>query len=250
MPRDNPIGKPLIELSEVDSSNNYAMRQVQAQLAEHGATWFAWHQIAGKGQRGKTWNTAPGMNIILSTVIKPTPIIAGNKFMLSAMIALACYDFFSGHALADTTIKWPNDIYWKDRKAGGILIENIINGKSWKFAIAGIGININQTLFAEEIKNAVSLKQITGKTYNVIELAKELCACLEARWQQLETTSFSNLLYEYNFHLYKRSEQVSFKKDNALFKAVVTGVNANGDLLINTGTETAVPYGILEWLIN
>ena len=86
--------------------------------------------------------------------------------------SLPAYDFFNFYAIDETSIKWPNDIYWRDRKAGGILIENILQGKKWKFAIVGIGININQTLFPASLPNPVSLKQITGKTFNVVELGK------------------------------------------------------------------------------
>ncbi len=247
MQRKNPIGEPFIELSEVDSSNNYAMRQVQARMAEHGTTWFAWHQKTGKGQHGKAWNAEPGQNITLSTIAEPASISIENQFILSVMVALACSDFFAMHA-GETKIKWPNDIYWRDRKAGGILIENIVQGRSWKFSVIGIGININQTLFPGDILNPVSLKQITGKTYHVIDLAKELCTCIEERWQQLKIQS-PQLLKEYISRLYKLNEDVTFKKGDTFFKGVVTGVNIKGELLITTNSQTAVPYSSVEWLI-
>jgi len=255
---DNPIGEPFFELSEVDSSNNYAMGQVQAQMAAHGTTWFAWHQKAGKGQRGKTWSAEPGQNIVMSCVVEPQLLSIENQFMLSASVALACFDFFSRYALNETKIKWPNDIYWRDRKAGGILIENSYQGKQWKYAIVGTGwkyaivgtgLNINQTLFPDAIVNAVSLKQITGKTLNVIDLAKELCCCLTKRLQALKTSTTNEVLAEYQSHLYKLYDTVSFKKDNAVFKAKVTGITNQGYLLINTGIETEVPFGSVEWII-
>ena len=249
MPPYTPIGEPFIELGEVDSSNNYAMRQIEAHLAEHGTTWFSRHQKAGKGQRGKTWEAEPDSSIIISTVVTPTPNLYGNQFLLSMTVALACHDFFGSYALNDTKIKWPNDIYWKDRKAGGILIESILNGHSWRYAVIGIGVNINQTLFPPDLINAVSLRQITGKTYNVTDLAKELCACLESRWQQLQVASGHNLVEEYIDNLYKRGEQVTFKKDNRIFTGVVDGVTAKGELLINNGTQTAFAFGTIDWLI-
>jgi BirA family biotin operon repressor/biotin-[acetyl-CoA-carboxylase] ligase len=245
--RENPIGEPFIELSEVDSSNNYAIGQVKALMAGHGTTWFAWHQKAGRGQRGKAWNAEPGQNITMTTIAEPASVLVENQFILSVMAALACADFFAMHA-GEAKIKWPNDVYWRDRKAGGILIENIIQGQVLKFSVIGIGININQTLFADDLPNAVSLKQITGKTYNVIDLAKELCACIENRWQQLKMQP-SYLLKEYSSRLYKLGEQVTFKKDNIFFDGTVAGVNENGDLLIDTGVQTAVPFGSVEWLI-
>jgi len=244
----NPIGEPFIELSEVDSSNNYAIRQVQALMAGHGTTWFAWHQKAGRGQRGKAWDAVPGENIIITTIAEPPSVSIENQFILSVIVALACSDFFICYA-GETKIKWPNDIYWRDRKAGGILIENIIQGEVWKFSVIGIGININQTLFPANLPNPVSLKQITGKTYNVIDLAKELCACLENRWQQLKIKS-PELLKEYTSRLYKIGERVTFKKDSVFFDGVVTGVNTKGELLVTTGVETTVPFSNIEWVIN
>ena len=249
LPPYTPIGEPFVELGEVDSSNNYAMRQVQAHLAEHGITWFVRHQTAGKGQRGKSWQAEPGNNIIISTVVTPTPNLYGNQFLLSMMAALACRDFFASYAMDYTKIKWPNDLYWKDRKAGGILIENLLNGSTWKNAVIGIGININQTLFSQDLINPVSLKQITGKTYNVVDLAKELCACLERRWQQLQSDSANTLLEEYENNLYKRGEQVSFRKDSIVFSGVVEGVTETGKLLINTGSQGTHEFATVDWIM-
>ena len=245
----NPIGVPFIELSEVDSSNNYAMRMVQADLAEHGATWFAWYQNSGKGQRGKSWKAEPGQNIMMSVVLETSALSIDNQFILNSSVALACYDFFNAHAIDNTSIKWPNDIYWKDRKAGGILIETILKGKEWKYAIVGIGININQTLFPANLPNPVSLKQITGKSFNVIELAKELCKMLNNRWNQLLKRPNEEILNEYNLHLYRLNIRANFKIHNATVSAVVKGVNLKGELVIDTGALTPVTYGSVEWLL-
>ncbi|HXL72345.1 MAG TPA: biotin--[acetyl-CoA-carboxylase] ligase, partial [bacterium] len=142
------IGHAFIELGSVDSTNNYAMARAAAGLADHGTLYFAHEQWAGKGSRGRTWTSKPGENIILSAVLEPVALVSSQAFALSACVALACHDLFSQYAGAEATrIKWPNDLYWGDRKAGGILIENNFRGDRWAFAIAGIGININQTEF-------------------------------------------------------------------------------------------------------
>ena len=119
-------GGHLTILESVDSTNNYAMAQVRTGLAKHGDGFFALAQVNGKGQRGKTWITEPGTNIILTLVMQPFPLPLAKQFTFSTAIALAVHDFFSAYAGDETFIKWPNDIYWRDRKAGGILIENII----------------------------------------------------------------------------------------------------------------------------
>ncbi len=249
LPRLTPIGVPFIEIGTVDSSNNYAMRQIQAQMAEHGTVYFAHYQTNGKGQRGKIWNAQPGDNIILSCILEPNALSIDNKFVISAFIALACFDFCTMLVKDDMSIKWPNDIYWKDRKAGGILIENVLQGKNWKYTVAGIGLNINQTLFSDELSNPVSIKQITGKEYSPIILAKELCHYLNVRWKMLLNAKQDQLLQEYNSHLYKLSEMNTFKMDQNYFTAKVKGVNQQGELIIDNGKESAIPHGVVEWVL-
>ncbi len=249
LPRLTPIGVPFVEIGTVDSSNNYAMRQIQAQMAEHGTAYFAHYQTSGKGQRGKIWNAQPGDNITLSCILEPNTLSIDNKFVISAFIALACYDFCNMLVKDDMSIKWPNDIYWKDRKAGGILIENVLQGKEWKYAVAGIGLNINQTLFSDELSNPVSIKQITGKYYDPIGLAKELCQYINLRWEMMLNGKQSQLLQEYNSHLYKLGEMNTFKMDQNYFTAKVKGVNQQGELIIDNGKESAIPHGVVEWVL-
>src|SRR5882757_7305696 len=214
-----PIGHSFIELQSVDSSNNYAMAQAHAGTASQGTVYFAYEQWAGKGQRGKTWSSKPGENILMSTVLQPVFLPITRQFSLSVAVALACHDLFSRYAgEKETTIKWPNDLYWRDRKAGGILIENSFKGDRWMFAIAGTGININQVLFPETARNPVSLKQITGRTFDVLQLAKELGNCLDRRYGELENGSAARIIAEYNTRLYKRGETVRLKKGNVVFE--------------------------------
>src|SRR5690349_2865335 len=110
------IGQSFTILETVDSTNNYAMREVQEGKAGHGNVYFTLSQTAGKGQRGKSWNTNPGENLILSIVIDPSRLILSEQFMLSISIALSCCDLFNEFETGDIAVKWPNDLYWRDRK--------------------------------------------------------------------------------------------------------------------------------------
>ncbi|MCW3112267.1 MAG: biotin/acetyl-CoA-carboxylase ligase [Segetibacter sp.] len=243
------IGQPFFELGEVDSSNNYAMRMAQAHLAVHGTTWFAHYQTAGKGQRGKAWKAEPGQNIMMSCLLEPDTLSVDNQFVLNAAIALACFKFFNKYAIDKTSIKWPNDIFWGDRKAGGILIENVLHGEKWRYAIVGIGLNINQTLFPEGIRNPVSLKQITGNTFDVIALAKELCFLINNCWNQLLTAPFQNIFNEYSTCLYRINEMSTFRKENLTFNATVRGINEKGELLVETPDQKTLTIGSIEWVL-
>ena len=241
-----PIGNPLIILESVDSTNNYAMAKVHAGLAKHGDTYFAMTQTAGKGQRGKSWKSGSGENIILSCTIQPPLFLLTNQFMLSITIALSCYDFVNHYVQSGTTIKWPNDIYWRDRKAGGILIENRLQGNDWQYAVAGIGININQTTFSADLINPVSLQQITGNTYDVVTMAKKLCSFIQARFE-LHTSH--NLLEEYNSRLYKTGEKVLLKVKDTVFETLIKGVNDKGQLMTYNKKEALFNWGEVEWVI-
>ncbi len=244
-----PIGNPFIQFDAIESTNSYAIDMLQANLAAHGTAYFTYNQTGGKGQRGKQWITEPGSNIILSVMIDCSPLAIQHQFRLSVAVALACYDFFSDFAGDETSIKWPNDIYWRDRKAAGILIENMIRGNNWAWAIVGIGMNINQTTFSGEAKNPVSLKQITGQHFDVVAMAKALCDYLEKRYQQMITDDFNVLLAEYNLHLYKAKQTVSLKKDSAVFKCVIDGVNEYGQLLVTGAAQDSFEFGEIEWVM-
>jgi BirA family transcriptional regulator, biotin operon repressor / biotin---[acetyl-CoA-carboxylase] ligase len=245
----NYIGQPLVILPTVNSTNNYAMAQAKAGYATHGQAWMAIEQTAGKGQRQKTWQAESGANLTLSLALKPT-INLQDQFILSAAIALAVYDFFNAYVGNDTRIKWPNDIYWRDRKAAGILIENIVNYKNgeayWPWSIVGIGININQSSFDGTAMNAVSLLQITGKRWELTVLVQELFTYIQNRYQQMNDPAL--LLSQYNACLYKKGEMVRFKKNNRVFNAYIKKVTQTGFLLVDTDTKESFSLREVEWL--
>jgi BirA family biotin operon repressor/biotin-[acetyl-CoA-carboxylase] ligase len=224
------------------------MRQIQAGLANHGTTWFALEQTAGKGQRGKSWLTTPNQNIMLSTIVTPG-LIATRQFLLSATIALACYDFYKKYAGDETRIKWPNDVYWRDRKAGGILIENVFRGADWLYAVVGIGINVNQIAFDPSLPNPVSLKQITGKDFDAAEMGKELCQALENRYQALQTGGIDSIMQQYQQVLYKMHQPVTLKKGTILFETTIRGVSDTGRLLTKDVIEREFDFGEVELII-
>jgi BirA family biotin operon repressor/biotin-[acetyl-CoA-carboxylase] ligase len=245
-----PIGEPFIQLFEVDSTNNYAMAQMQAALADHGHTWLAHTQTAGKGQRGKSWLAAGGQSILMSFVVRPGRLLLSKQFLLSATVAVGVREFFDAYTHGDTSIKWPNDIYWKDRKAGGILIENLLQGNEWKYSVVGIGLNIQQASFDDSLSNPVSLRQITGKLFDTVQLAKELCTYIDTKWRQLLEGKEDELLASFQQNLYRLNEVVTFKMNNATFSARIKGVNTKGELVVDTGEQTCIPIGKVEWVLS
>ena len=257
----NPIGKPFIELQSIDSTNKYAMGLIHGDLlpdghgeAQHGMAVFTHEQTVGKGQRGRKWTSQKDLNIALSILLKPYPLSVPDQFKLSVCIAVSACEFFSKYAGDETKVKWPNDIYWRDRKAGGILIENVIQSSqlavgSWVWSVIGLGININQTDFDPDLPNPVSLKQITGKIHEPIELAKELCSIIEKNYQLLIARNFMALFNKYQIHLYKKDEKVKLKKGTRVFETTIKEVSETGQLITQHSIEERFEFGEVEWVL-
>jgi len=183
------LGAPLIELSTIDSTNIYAMRQIKAGLAKSGSCYTADFQTHGKGQHGRVWESSKGQNILCSYILELKMLDAHKKWAptdqigFSAAVALGARAFFSAFAGAETKIKKPNDIYFSDRKAGGILIENLVRGQEWTWAVIGIGMNINQNEFSPEAvnrisSNPISLQEITKQSWDLKIMQQHLTAAL------------------------------------------------------------------------
>lgn len=238
-----------IILDEVGSTNNYAMARISERPVAEGTVYFARKQVAGKGRRGKQWISAPGENILLSLILRPVHLPLSARFMLSAAVALGSYDFVKKYAGEGACIKWSNDIYWYDRKAGGILIENSIRGQSWNYAVAGIGINVNQQVFPGLFPNPVSLRQITGKDYPVEALARGLAQAVLSRYARLTPANFDSFLQEYNSVLYRRGEPGKYRMGDEYFTATLLHADHAGKLVLEKGDgRIEAGFGEIEFI--
>jgi BirA family biotin operon repressor/biotin-[acetyl-CoA-carboxylase] ligase len=235
-------------LDSVDSTNNYAMGMVQDGMANDGDAWFAMDQFAGKGQQGKIWKSRPGANITMSLAIGPASFFDNHRPLFNMLTASITANFLSEVLEQKIFVKWPNDLYWNDRKAGGILIENRFSGTEWKWAVIGIGINVNQTSFPASLPNPVSLCQIRPRNWKPIELAKSLHRKLMEGLKAEQ--SVNKILEEYNAVLYKKGQKARLKLDNASFISTIDGVDVNGNLLTHDVMERVFEYGSVEWLIS
>jgi BirA family biotin operon repressor/biotin-[acetyl-CoA-carboxylase] ligase len=228
------------------------MAEIHAGMAKHGMAWLAIDQTAGKGQRGKIWQSEPGKNIAMSLSLQPNAFKITDQFYLSMLMALACQDFINGIESLKAKIKWPNDIYCNDRKAGGILIETIVSGSNpvtWKWAVTGIGININQTDFDMDLSNPVSLKQLTGNNYDVLSLANMLYDLVLKRFDEMSAKNKEEILTEYNQQLYGCNEKVRLKKGNIIFETTIKGVNPFGQLITEDTMQRLFNFGEVEWIL-
>ena len=236
-------------LNRVDSTNNYAMAKVHEGMARHGMAWFAREQTAGKGQRGKQWISEPGSNVILSITLQPSAVFIRNPFYLSATISIACIEFLQQLTGKPFCIKWPNDLYWGDRKTGGILIENNYSGEKWNWAVIGIGINVNQTVFGNGLQKAVSLKEISErKDLDPAQIASEVTAYIMEKFNASERALPGEVMIQYNYFLYKRNKTVRLKKENAVFATTIKEVDEFGQLITEDSMQRTYNFGEVEWI--
>jgi BirA family biotin operon repressor/biotin-[acetyl-CoA-carboxylase] ligase len=236
-------------LDSVDSTNNYAMAKVHEGMANHGDGWYARSQTSGKGQRGKNWEATRDQNIVLSIAIKPALCFRSNPFYLSAFIALRCSQFLENSCQAPVQIKWPNDLYINDRKAGGILIENLFAGNQWKWAIVGIGINVNQNAFSQLVPGAISLKDVSGQQLDPVKLSKQLHQEILHHYEAVNETNIHDLIADYNKRLFKKNQTVQLRHNRAVFSTSIKGVSETGELLTQDVMERRLAFGTVEWIL-
>lgn len=171
-------------MEEVDSTNAYIMRNVTE--LEAPVMVGAYRQTAGQGQRGNSWEAEPGKNLTFSIFYRPLKLPPMAQFAMSEAVTLAVVDFLGSHDI-EAKVKWPNDIYVGDKKICGILIRHSIMGSYVSYSVIGVGIDVNQTVFISDAPNPVSMKQLTGKTYDLSLLEKEIAGIMEDRLKLILT---------------------------------------------------------------
>lgn len=221
-----------IHLDEVDSTNNYLQCYKQA-LDE--AITFVWTdaQVAGRGCGTNTWECEMGKNITFSVLFHPCHIPASKQFIISMANALALKEAL-GHYCDGITVKWPNDIYWKDFKLVGTLIEPSLRSGMVADCIIGTGININQTTFRSDAPNPISLKQVCGHELDREEVASRVTEKLLDFISKLESpTNWPSIREAYREALYRKEGMHCYKSTSGeLFKAALHTVEDDGTLVL------------------
>jgi len=231
------IGRNLITLKEVDSTNTFLKDALSKStpLLE-GTVIMADKQLAGRGQTGNSWISEAGKNLTFSILLNPVFLPIERQFDLNMALSLALNDFFNKYELLGAAIKWPNDSYLNNKKIGGILIENILQGNKIKHAIIGIGLNVNQENFPPNLKNVTSLKQALHQDYNLMQILGEICDFIEARYLQLKAGNIDKLRDEYLSKLYLKDENALFRFNSEIQNAIIRDITASGQLVIETSS--------------
>ena len=177
----------------------------------------AGYQTAGRGQTGNGWESEEGKNLLCSILLPPTK----NLYFLNIAVSVALLRVIG----EDFTIKWPNDIYYGDKKLAGILLENAIVGSEVKYSIAGIGLNVNQTVFVSDAPNPVSLKQITGQEHDIDKLMERLM-------EEIDQVLNEDVWPYYKAHLYRREGYWPYEDANGRFEARIEDVLPTGEIVL------------------
>ncbi len=227
------IGKTSVFMPECHSTNTLALELCQQPTPPaDGSVIITENQTSGRGQRGNSWTTEPGMNLTFSVILRPSFLPITSQFYLNVFSALAISDYLVDRACKTVHIKWPNDIYADEKKIAGVLIENQVMGNQITHCVLGIGLNINQRAFS--IESITSLTLATGLGYNLPSEFEHLLTFLESRYLQLRQTNMQTLMAEYLGRLYWLNEEHTFQTAPlGQFKGTISGVDSTGRLKIN-----------------
>lgn len=240
------IGTVRLDFDTLPSTNTFAAELLSEQKTPEGTIIVAKHQSAGRGQLSKSWESEKGKNITISIILYPTFLSPSEHTLLNQTIALGVHDFIFSFVKKNISIKWPNDIMAGENKIAGLLLQNSLQGEQIQHSVAGIGININQTVF-HSAERPTSAALETGQFFNVEELIPRLCHFLEARYTRLRDRHYAQINADYHNLLYRRGEwkQYCATVDGQNFTAKLLGITTEGKLKLETA-EGVLHYNLHE----
>ena len=232
------VGKQVIFLPKCRSTNDMASEKMRNGILGEGSIIITDHQYAGKGQRGNKWESNVGENLTFSIVLEPTFIHPTHIFYLNIITSLAIIETLIHMGNHDFKIKWPNDIMYKNLKLGGILIETNIQSSRIKYAVIGIGLNVNQSEFYTT-DQATSLKNIFNTSHDLNAVFNKVIRQFEEEYMHLKSQNMDELVTRYLSNLYWLNEKHIFKstKPNREFQGVIKGIDGSGRLQIDVGNR-------------
>ncbi len=239
------IGSQIIVREKVSSTNDLAASLLDDGKPEEGTVIITGNQFDGKGQQGNIWESEPGMNLTFSIILYPEFLSPDQQFYISMVTSLGILDLLSEFG-SHFSIKWPNDIYYRDDKIAGILIENTLSGNLFRSSIAGIGININQKKFGNYMPKPVSISILTGEEHDTELLLGKVCSSIEKWYKRLSNGKFSEISSSYESNLYLRGVSSLFIKNGRRIRGTITGVDKFGRLLLLESDGTQNRYGFRE----
>lgn len=231
MQRPLIIGRPTITFDTIDSTNDYATLLVSNSTPNEGTVIWAQYQSKGRGQIGSNWSAEAGMNLLMSVILQPRFLMAYQQFTLNILVSLSIKSALNSYKIK-AQIKWPNDIYIGNKKICGILIQNILQGKSIKNSIIGIGLNVNQDEFDPLLPNPTSMKMVSNQMYDIEGVKSRVCQHLQQYYNRLKEEGFEVLKQEYLECLYLKNQEALFELDGKNVVGTIKGITDLGKLQI------------------
>lgn len=239
----------IIWFDTIDSTNKEALRQLGT--ADDFTVIAAEYQTSGRGQKGTSWESAPGKNLTFSLILKPDTLRAENQFVISQIIALGIVSYLKKLTI-EAKIKWPNDIYVGDKKICGILIENMIEGANLSASIVGVGLNINQDVFVSDAPNPTSVKLITGEELELKDELQNLSSAIYDIYYPYKSFGSGNLADKISSHyhdsLYRLEEFHLFQETpgGEVFEGRILGISSNACLIVEKRDSATSNYAFKE----
>lgn len=234
----------IIRFDEIDSTNSFLHGYHDGDDVETVVA-VAEYQTAGRGQGTNHWESERGKNLTFSVRVAPKGVRAACQYVLSMCMALAVKDALLEYS-EGMTVKWPNDIYWNDKKISGTLIETTLVGSDVKTCIFGTGININQTEFLSDAPNPVSIKQIVGHEVDREELLKKVMRNLEKYLKIVYSGERKKIHDAYMNCLYRKEGVHKYRDNNGTFEASIERVEDSGHLVLRSTDGRERRYGFKE----
>jgi BirA family transcriptional regulator, biotin operon repressor / biotin---[acetyl-CoA-carboxylase] ligase len=230
------IGNHRIYLESIDSTNTFAQELLSKSNPTEGTVISAGFQTAGKGQANNIWQSEAGKNILMSFILYPNFLRPSKQFYLSMFSANATISYISELLPQhQVRIKWPNDIYVGYQKLGGMLILNTLKGDKIEHTVVGIGLNINQKVFDDNLPNPVSLSLLTGQDHPVEKTMDGLLSSLDKYYHMLINGQHARLKTEFEEKMLYRGENAVVSTHEGSMGGIVLGISEDGKILMNIG---------------
>lgn len=239
------IGSVRMFHEKVSSTNTLASLMVRDENPVEGTVILSSFQDDGRGQKGNGWESEPGKNLLMSIILYPVMVRPDEQFLISQMVSLSVVDLVSGE-MPDARIKWPNDIYVRDDKIAGILIENSIMGETLCSCVAGIGLNVNQKVFRSSAPNPVSMALATGREHDLATVTDKLLRLLDERYLMVTEGKAKELADNYHSALYRRGEWRRYSDADGEFTGMIEEVRSNGLMVLRRRNGSVKEYAFKE----
>ncbi len=236
----------IIKLHAIDSTNTYLKQLAKNSQLEEETVVVAAHQFSGRGQMGNGWISKEGESLTFSIFKRFGALSVERQFMVSMGVSMAVYEALSTLNVPRISIKWPNDIMSANKKIGGILIENVLEGSNLKYSVIGIGLNVNEASF-QNLPQASSLKLETGITFILEEVLALLLKSISKHLEMLNVATPSSLKQRYESVLFRKGMISVFEfAEGTRFNGIIIGVTDLGELLVETQSNGLQKFQLKE----